>query len=239
MSANSLAFQTVLRSHLLTRSKAFWSELLAESLVVLAVCTLSLGIVLSVNQVQSNKLVIQQVTKLVAHARQQPNTLVPSTTPPPVVDEYKVAPSRPRYLTIPRLDIHARVQSVGTTAAGAVGAPSNVFDTAWYNASAKPGAPGAVFIDGHVSSWTTRGIFYELGKLRSGDRLEIERGDGTLFRYHVVRTQVYESDKVDMVAALRPVVAGRSGLNLMTCAGSVINGTNEFDHRVIVFATQD
>jgi hypothetical protein len=39
-----------------------------------------------------------------------------------------------------------------------------------------------------------------------------------------------------MAAVLRPVAGSSQGLNLITCAGSVKPGTNEFDKRQVVFA---
>jgi hypothetical protein len=39
-----------------------------------------------------------------------------------------------------------------------------------------------------------------------------------------------------MTAAITPIVPGTSGLNIISCYGKVIPGTNEFDQRIIVFA---
>jgi len=66
----------------------------------------------------------------------------------------------------------------------------------------------------------------------------VVRGDGTVLNYRVVKTQLYPADNVDMQAAITPVTAGKSGLNLITCAGQVKKGTSEFSKRVIVFAEQ-
>ena len=45
-------------------------------------------------------------------------------------------------------------------------------------------------------------------------------------------------ESFNMQAAITPVTAGKSGLNLITCAGQVKAGTSEFSKRVIVFAEQ-
>ena len=60
-------------------------------------------------------------------------------------------------------------------------------------------------------------------------------GNGTLYNYKVVKKQVYSYDNVDMNALLSPVNPKLPGLNLITCTGSVIKGTNEFNQRIIVF----
>lgn len=151
---------------------------------------------------------------------------------------YVVAPNLPRYLIIPKLGVDARVLSVGVTSTGALGTPDNVYDTAWYNESAEPGQSGAMLIDGHVSSWTAHGVFYGLKTLVPGDTIEVERGDGTMFTYKVVKSQIYPSGNVNMQAAMTPIVSGQPGLNLITCTGDVIPGTSTFNERIIVFATQ-
>jgi LPXTG-site transpeptidase (sortase) family protein len=130
------------------------------------------------------------------------------------------------------------VKPLGLTAKNQIAAPNNVFDAGWYTGSAKPGQPGAMLIDGHVSSWTAHGIFYNLKKLQPGDKLQIQRGDGTTFTYKVVKSRVYDAAQVDMKAALSPVTTGKPGLNLITCDGSVIKGTSEFDKRLVVFTEQ-
>jgi sortase (surface protein transpeptidase) len=150
---------------------------------------------------------------------------------------YVVAPNLPRYLIIPKLGVDARILSVGVNTQGALGTPGNIYDTAWYNESAEPGQPGAMLIDGHVSSWTANGVFYGIKTLAAGDLIKVERGDGTVFTYSVVSSQIYPSGNVDMTSAMTPVVAGQPGLNLITCTGDVIAGTSEFNERIIVYAT--
>src|ERR1019366_6494106 len=126
----------------------------------------------------------------------------------------------------------------GVTTTGALATPSNIYNAAWYNESAAPGQPGAMLVDGHVSSWTAHGVFYGLDTLAAGDKIQVERGDGQIFNYQVIKSEVYNSDDVDMNAAITPVDLTKPGLNLITCAGDVIPGTSEFNKRIIVFASQ-
>ena len=106
------------------------------------------------------------------------------------------------------------------------------------NESSEPGQPGAVLIDGHVSSWTAHGVFYGIKTLVAGDVIQIQRGDGSVFTYKVVRSQIYPAGSVNMAQAMTAVVAGQPGLNLITCTGDVIPGTSQFNQRIIVFAEQ-
>lgn len=168
-----------------------------------------------------------------------------STAPPDMqkprqtdFDKYQVAPDAPRYIFIPDIDVKAMVKQVGITPDNHIEAPRNIFDAGWFNQSARPGSTDAVLMAGHVSSWDSPGVFYQLKKLKPDNTIIIERGDGTRLHYAVVKKLNYPADNVDMEAALKPVNPGRPGLNLITCGGRIIKGTNEFDQRVVVFAEQ-
>jgi sortase (surface protein transpeptidase) len=210
------------------------------SLVGMAVMVFVIGLAVSLQTLQANHGASAQVSALSKRTDKQAGNAVPSTTKPSAAafNSYAVAPDLPRYIKIPKLGVNARVMQVGVNGSGAVGAPSNVFDAAWYTGSAKPGQPGATLIDGHVSSWTTHGVFYGIKTLQAGDTIQVIRGDNTAVNYRVVKTRVYPVDNVDMQAAITPVTAGKAGLNLITCTGQVKKGTSEFNQRLIVFAEQ-
>lgn len=204
---------------------------------VMAISLFAVGGYISLGAVKANQEVSKTVKQLSsssgAAAAGAPETKKPSTYD---ISSYKVAPDMPRVLRIPSLKTEARVLALGLDKKGAVAAPSNVHDAAWYNQSDKPGQPGAAFINGHVSSWTTDGVFYSLRKATPGMLIEIERGDGSVLQYKVVKSEVYPAESVDMKAALNPVTLDKEGLNLMTCTGKVKPGTNEFDSRLLVRA---
>jgi sortase (surface protein transpeptidase) len=165
-----------------------------------------------------------------------PATVKPT---PKAVTSYTVPANHPRYLTIPKLGVNARVLPVGLTNSKAIGTPSNVYDTAWYDATSLPGQPGATLIDGHVSSWTTHGVFYNLKSLVPGDKIEIQTGNGDKYIYQVIKTQIYDTANIDVNSLLKPIDPTKSGLNLITCTGDVIKGTNRFNERVVVYASID
>ena len=89
-----------------------------------------------------------------------------------------------------------------------------------------------MFIYGHVSSWTADGVFYNLHKLKAGDNIVITRGDNTSYTYTVIKSRIYPYNNVPMNTVLAPVNSDMPGLNLMTCTGSVIKGTSEFNERL-------
>jgi sortase (surface protein transpeptidase) len=164
-----------------------------------------------------------------------PSTIKPK---PDAFASWRVPADEPRYIFIPEIDVKAMVKPTWQTKDGAIGTPTNVYDTSWYVHSAKPGQPGATFIDGHVSSSTSPGVFYKLRDLQSGDKIQIEKGDGTRVTYRVVKKVFYAYDSVNMEQALAPVNPNKSSLTLMTCAGDVIPHTHTFSQRIAIFAEE-
>jgi LPXTG-site transpeptidase (sortase) family protein len=163
---------------------------------------------------------------------------VPSSVKPTAkaIAAYEVSPNLPKYLIIPSINVKARIVELYTNPSDQIEAPDNIFDVGWYNKSSLPGDPGATFIDGHVSSWTANGIFYNLKKLKQGDSIQIIRGDNKVFTYIVSKIQVYDATSVNMNQVLSPINSALSGLNLMTCTGKVIPNTSEFNQRLVVYS---
>lgn len=211
-------------------------------LTTMAALVFLVGLGVSFDGWRTNKKIETQVAHAVAsnNSESQP-TDAPSTDKPDTsaITSYAVAPTMPRYFKMPQHGISkARVLPMAVDANNVLKSPGNVHDVGWYNASAQPGNAGAMLLDAHVSSWTTNGVFYHIKDLKPGDTVSVERGDGTEFTYRIVKSQTYDYKNVDMTAAITPVTAGKPGLNMITCTGKVIPGTNEFDKRIVVFAEQ-
>jgi LPXTG-site transpeptidase (sortase) family protein len=177
---------------------------------------------------------------LIQNQNSEDQRVVDETTPSDdQVAEYQVAPSKPRYLSIPSLGIkNARVREVGVQSDGRLGTPVNIFDTAWYNKSSLPGGGGAVLIDGHNGGPTLDGVFKHLDSLAEGSTITLERGDGALFNYRVVEKKVMNVAETDayMAAMLTSAEAGKEGLNLITCTGNWIRSDQTYDKRVTIRA---
>jgi sortase (surface protein transpeptidase) len=190
----------------------------------------------STSQVQAQKLTKEASTAFNTNK----DTNAVSTVKPTAsaVSSYTVPATNPKIIKIPKLGVDSRILNVGTDKTGALKTPNNVFDTAWYNQSALPGQPGAVLIDGNISSLTSKEVFYGLNKLVPGDTITITTGNDTVYTYQVVQTKTYPANDVDMTAAISPVVSGTPGLNLISFYGQVESGTSEFNQRIIVFTKQ-
>ena len=151
------------------------------------------------------------------------------------IAKYKVAADLPRVITIEKLGVKARVLQMNVNSDGSMQSPINIFDAGWYTGSVKPGQPGASIIVGHASGTTLGGVFNKLESLNAGDTISVERGDGKILRYQVIKKQTVKLSDVDMNSFIRPADGVSEGLNLMTCAGEWIKNSQTRDRRVMVF----
>lgn len=154
--------------------------------------------------------------------------------------EHAVPAAHPRHITIPSINVSANVISVGLTADGAMAAPETAWDVGWYNQSALPGpSKGAVLLDGHVNNaLNTPGVFFQLGTLKKGDAITLERGDGAILNYTILRVEQIPTKKVDMARMMQSAEAGKQGLNLISCGGAYDYAKRTFVDRVLVFAVE-
>jgi sortase (surface protein transpeptidase) len=195
------------------------------------------GIVIGLTAVLSliNNQKIPEVPTSDLVSKSAPSSVKPSHQ---AVSNYSVPPTDPKYIAIPAIGVaNTPIVKLGLLNSGAIATPDNIYKTGWYDGSSLPGQPGAMFIYGHVSSWTANGIFYNLKKLVPGNKVIITRGDNTTYTYSVVSTKVYPYNNVNMTQVLSAVNAQQPGLNLMTCTGQVIAGTSAFNERLVVFTS--
>ena len=138
------------------------------------------------------------------------------------VAEYTVAPDRPRYLSIEKLGItNSRILPMGVNTSGELDTPNNIFDVGWYESSGKPGGGGTMLIDGHNGGPHVYGVFKRLPELTTGDIIQVERGDGKVFKYKVVENvsvPLSDSDKYMATAAKSPET-GKESVTLISCTG--------------------
>lgn len=222
-----------------TKSGGLKKRLIPIAMISMAVILFATGVIIALVSLKTNQNVKAQVKVLAKNTSDSEggaNGGLPAEGSKPDVNSYKVAAALPRVITIEKLGIKARTLSLSLDKDDILKAPSNIYDTGWYNGSAKPGEDGAMVIDGHVSGPTQKGVFYNIKNLKAGDVIKVERGDGKTYSYKVTSTATYDADKVDMAKVMTSSVLGKQGLNLITCGGHFNAQTNKFEQRVVVFA---
>ncbi len=103
----------------------------------------------------------------------------------------------------------------------------------WYESGTMPGETGTAIVAGHVDNTEGPAVFYDLGALRRGARIEVDRRDGGVAVFTVDAVEVYAArdfpdDKV-YGAAHRPE------LRVITCGGGYSKATG-YQGNVVVFA---
>lgn len=116
-------------------------------------------------------------------------------------------------------------------------APGPRYDeAAWYDGSATPGSVGPAVIVGHVDSVSGGpSVFFDLGGLQPGDRVEVTRADGlvAVFRVHAVRS----FPKDDFPSLLVHGDTRGAALRLITCGGTFEPTTGHYRDNIVVFAS--
>ena len=223
-------------------------SLFQKSMYGFGVLVLVFSAVVSVQSFINNKQAKEQIATLGENVTKDEDGVSEGTGDEPseaeisqvAISAFKVPnPQDPRFIRIPSIGVLARVKNLGTTSAGAVDAPKNIFDAGWYNGSTKPGSSrGSSLILGHVSGWTGPGIFKNITKLVAGSIVEIEKGNGEKIKYSVTKTEKLPVSQVDMSKILGTEVAGQHDIKLMTCSGKYNKDTKTFEDRFIVYASQ-
>ncbi len=213
------------------------SRKLSIGLTVLAVIAFGAGIFFGLNSLRNNRYVSAQI----AGIRNNKDPDAPAEDQPSSSDlsSYQVPAKDPRVLTIDSLNVKARVRKLGVKANNELDAPKNIYDAGWYEGSSRPDEAGAMLIDGHVQGPTKPGIFMNLNKLKAGDKLSVERGDGKTISYHVVKSQTFEATTMDMQVTLNSVDPAKNGLNIISCSGQYDTKSKNYTQRLVVFAVQD
>lgn len=166
---------------------------------------------------------------------------VPPTTPaaatvapaPPPVRPTPEAP-RPRGVRIASRDIAADMVPLGLNDDGTLEVPADPHMAGWWTGGARPGEAGPSVVVGHVDSFDGPGIFYRLADTAVGERVTIDRADGSPVHFRVTRIETHPKDAFPTAA-----VYGHTDLptlRLVTCAGRFDTVERSYDDNVVVFA---
>ncbi|MEV5276485.1 class F sortase [Streptomyces sp. NPDC051994] len=144
-------------------------------------------------------------------------------------------PSEPLRVKIPSIRVDAPVLPLGLGPDGSldVPPPGNTNVAGWYKDGTPPGVRGTSVMAGHVDDSRGPAVFYALGALKKGNRVEVARKDGRTAVFDVDAVEVYENDafpdKKVYGAAARPE------LRLITCGGGFEKKTG-YRGNVVVYA---
>jgi hypothetical protein len=131
----------------------------------------------------------------------------------------RLRPSRPVSVDIPAIGVLA-------TRAG---------EAAWYKYSATPGEIGTSVIEGHVDSYQGPAVFFRLGALIPGDRVDVTLADGITAVFRVTGVREYTKSRFPSKTIYG--AAGYAALHLITCGGAFDYSTGHYLSSTVVFAS--
>jgi hypothetical protein len=146
--------------------------------------------------------------------------------------------SLPVEVAIPAIGVDSGLLHLGLNADGTMRVPSLATASgtaAWYKFSATPGQIGVSVIEGHVDSYHGPAVFFRLGALRPGDRVDVKLADGitAVFRVTGVREYLKSHFPVKTIYG----ATGHAALRLITCGGSFDYATRRYLSSTVVFAS--
>lgn len=158
---------------------------------------------------------------------------IPTVTPEPPAPGGQFEGIVPSRLRIPVVGIDAPVEALGLDSAGRPEVPHNYWHVGWIKLGPKPGERGNAVIDGHVDSPTAAAVFYNVRKLKVGDRVYVADESGQEKVFEVFETAVYPYDNAPMDKIFGHSDEAR--LNLITCTGVFDRASQNYDHRFVAF----
>lgn len=146
-----------------------------------------------------------------------------------------VAPREPALLRIPAVGVQSPLVQLALNSDSSLEVPTDFAVAGWYTLGPAPGEAGPAIIAGHVDSRRGPAVFYRLGELRRGDRVEVQRGDGGVVTFAVQSVERFPKDAFPTERVYAP--SPYADLRLITCGGTFNRATGHYRDNVVVFAT--
>jgi LPXTG-site transpeptidase (sortase) family protein len=184
--------------------------------------------------------VIGQVADPPVPAAAPSTSSAPSSSTAPPAPATAAPAALPVSLSIPAIDVRSELITLGRNPDGTLEVPQPGPDydkAAWFDGSPRPGDLGPAVIEGHVDSAADGpSVFYSLGSLAAGDRIEVTREDGTVAAFRVDAVRVVPKDDFPTLE----VYGNTDGpeLRLITCGGPFDSAAGHYEDNVVVFASQ-
>jgi hypothetical protein len=143
--------------------------------------------------------------------------------------------SQPVALRIPSIGITSGFAAVGLDADGALEVPPAADLVGWYTEAPTPGELGPSVVTAHVDWKHEKGVFHDLGRLKPGDDVAVDRADGVAVTFGVTRVAEYPKTQFPIGEVYGPTDAPE--LRLITCGGRFNSTTRSYDDNIVVFAS--
>jgi len=145
--------------------------------------------------------------------------------------------SLPVSVDIPAIGVHSKLLHLGDNPDGTIQVPplpARAGEAAWYKYSPTPGQLGASVIEGHLDSYRGAAVFFRLGALRPGDRVDVTLADGITAVFRVTGVRQYAKSRFPAKTIYG--TTRYAALRLITCGGVFDYATRNYLSSTVVFA---
>ncbi|CCH89587.1 Peptidase C60 sortase A and B (fragment) [Modestobacter italicus] len=143
--------------------------------------------------------------------------------------------SAPVRVTIPELGVRSAVMALGIGEDGAMEVPPGAYPAGWFDRGPTPGELGPAVLAGHVDWDGETGVFGGLHRLHRGDRVLVDRADGSTATFAVDRVAQYAKDEFPAGSVYGDI--DEAGLRLITCGGDFDTDADSYQDNVVVYAS--
>lgn len=151
----------------------------------------------------------------------------------PLVDPEAAPPGR---VVVPSIGVDSPLVGLRRQRDGTLEVPKDFAVAGWYRAGVRPGDTGPAVLVGHVDSYVGPAVFFRLHDLREGDRITIDRTDGSqvVFAVYAVEGVSKQAFPTDRVYGDTP----GPELRLLTCSGRFDPRTKHYEDNTVVYARE-
>ncbi|MEO3973323.1 class F sortase [Streptomyces sp. CAU 1734] len=144
-------------------------------------------------------------------------------------------PAAPLRLRIPDIEVDTPLTGLGLDRKRSLEVPPAEYRNlaGWYRDGTPPGARGTAVVAGHVDNAGGPAVFYALGALRKGHRIEVLRADGRTAVFTIDAIEVYEAG--DFPDRRVYGARDRAELRVITCGGG-FDKKSGYRGNVVAFA---
>ncbi len=140
----------------------------------------------------------------------------------------------PRRIKIPAIRVETFVERVGVTQDGLMDVPRNIWNTAWFGEGGfRPGEPGNAVVAGHLDAPGTKAVFWDLDKLKPGDKIFLDDAGGRELVFEVYDKKIYPFNNAPLLNIFGP--SPEAHLNLITCGGTFDRTSRNYNQRLVVY----
>ncbi|AKU18380.1 hypothetical protein VV02_25255 [Luteipulveratus mongoliensis] len=146
----------------------------------------------------------------------------------------QMARSQPTRVRIPSLGVSSDMIKLGLQPNKRMAVPQNGSQSGWFDQSRTPGELGPAIVAAHVTWHGKRGVFFNLGAMKEGQKVEVDRADGSTAIFQVEDIGQYPKAKFPTDKVYGSV--DHAALRLITCGGVYDGDAGHHLDNVVVFA---